>query len=207
MKGVFKTAIFWPLTLVAVLLFAHIASQDLVGPKVDAYTTSELASFSRLLSAPLSLPAAMASGGAGISTSSLPLSIEPIGAVATADETALLSGATPLSSLKPIGPGIRTYIVRRGDAIASIAKRFGVSTGTIIWANSGISDPLRVGTRLNLLPVSGIIYSVQTGDTLASIASRFGVDQGLIQRYNADWQKIIASGTGALVLPYVTPTN
>ncbi len=205
MKGVFKTAVFWPLTLVAVLLVAHIASQNLAGPKVDAYTASELASFSRLFSAPLSLPAAMASGGAGIANSSSPEAFDPAGAVTTADETALLSGASPLSSLKSIGPGVRTYLVRRGDTVAAIAKRFGVSTGTIAWANPGASDPPKVGSRLTLLPVSGTLYNVQPGDSLASIASRFGVDQGLIRRYNADWQKIIASGQGVLVLPYVTP--
>lgn len=45
--------------------------------------------------------------------------------------------------------GTTTYVVRRGDTLTAIAKRFGVSVAAIMRAN-GIRDPGRIitGTRL-----------------------------------------------------------
>jgi LysM repeat protein len=77
------------------------------------------------------------------------------------------------------------YIVRRGDTLFSIARRFGTTIGAIAQAN-GLSNPryIRAGQRL-VIPsacpayapppaVSGAtVYIVRRGDTLYSIARRY----------------------------------
>ncbi|TEU10432.1 MAG: LysM peptidoglycan-binding domain-containing protein [Anaerolineales bacterium] len=77
------------------------------------------------------------------------------------------------------------YVVRRGDTLFSIARRFGTTIGAIAQAN-GLSNPryIRAGQRL-IIPgacpayapppaVSGAtVYIVRPGDTLYSIARRY----------------------------------
>ena len=75
---------------------------------------------------------------------------------------------------------IVTYTVERGDTLATIAQKFGISEDTIRWENNLSSDDLSIGNTLQILPVSGIAYKVQSGDTIYSIA----------KKYNTDAQKI-----------------
>ncbi|MFN2292150.1 MAG: LysM peptidoglycan-binding domain-containing protein [Anaerolineae bacterium] len=83
-------------------------------------------------------------------------------------------------------PASCTYVVRRGDTLYSIARRFGVSLATLIQLNH-IANPslIYVGQRLTIpgcgsvpppppAPI-GFWYTVRAGDTLYSIACRFGV--------------------------------
>jgi LysM repeat protein len=83
----------------------------------------------------------------------------------------------------PPPPGGGTYVVQRGDTLAGIAYRYGVSVTDIVRAN-GIANPNRIYPGQRLLipgssgtppapPSSGTYYTVQRGDTLAKIAARF----------------------------------
>jgi len=83
-------------------------------------------------------------------------------------------------SLKPRDK-ILTYTVERGDTLANIADKFGISENTIRWENNLTSDTLSIGQSLQILPVSGISYKVQSGDTVYTIA----------KKYNTDPQKIV----------------
>ena len=69
--------------------------------------------------------------------------------------------------------------------MSSIAKSFGISVNTILWAN-GISNPraLKTGDQLIILPVSGVKHVVKKGDTVVSIAKKYraGIDD--ILQYN-----------------------
>ncbi len=67
----------------------------------------------------------------------------------------------------------KTYIVKRGDTLASIAKKFNVSIDTIKWANNLKSDFLKVGQKLRIPPGSGVLHRVKKGDTIASIAKKY----------------------------------
>ena len=82
-------------------------------------------------------------------------------------------------SLKPRDK-IITYTVERGDTLATIAQKFGISEDTIRWQNGLKNDDLSIGDTLDILPVSGIAYKVQSGDTIYTIA----------KKYNTDAQKI-----------------
>ncbi len=111
--------------------------------------------------------------------------------IALAKDEELNTGAIP----EQRGPV--DYEVEPGDTISEIAARFGISNETILWANDLKSaDLVKMGQKLLILPVSGIIYSVVKGDTLLSIASRYGVDTEEIVGYpgnrigNADSLKI-----------------
>lgn len=120
--------------------------------------------------------------------------------------------ATPSA---PHGAFTRTktedYIVREGDTISSIAERFGVSAGTILWENKlGPYDVIRPGRKLVILPVSGVSYTIGKGETLEQIAKKFNVELERITEFNEE----VASGkrlaVGAVLIipggrPFVAP--
>jgi len=63
------------------------------------------------------------------------------------------------------------YIVQKEDTFATIAKKFGISIQTILWANNlSEKSEIHAGQKLIILPISGILYQVKEGDTLDEIA-------------------------------------
>ncbi len=68
------------------------------------------------------------------------------------------------------------YKVLGGDTIASIGKKFGVSTQTIKWANDLKSDTIKPGETLKVPPGSGVVHKVVSGDTIYTIAKKYKVD-------------------------------
>jgi murein DD-endopeptidase MepM/ murein hydrolase activator NlpD len=80
---------------------------------------------------------------------------------------------------------IKSYTVETDDTISGVAKKFGVSTNTIIWANNlNRSSALKVGQNLVILPISGVQHKVTSGDTLQSIAKKYNGDVDEIVSYN-----------------------
>ena len=82
--------------------------------------------------------------------------------------------------------GFQTYVVKSGDSLKKIAAGFGLSYLTIYWANaSRLPDPssIRVGLKLLIPPVDGVLVTVKAKDTLS----------GLAARYHSTVQKIIAA--------------
>lgn len=76
------------------------------------------------------------------------------------------------------------HIVRAGDTLFSIAGRYGIPVGKLIFDN-GINEDIgiAVGQALIIL-IPDTVYTAQRGDTLFSIASRFGVTVSLLLRNN-----------------------
>lgn len=80
---------------------------------------------------------------------------------------------------------ISVYVVKEGDTLSQIAKMFGVSQNTILWANDIKSANLiQPGTILNILPISGVRHTVVKGDTIASLAKKYKGDESEIVAYN-----------------------
>lgn len=91
----------------------------------------------------------------------------------------------------------KEYVMRRGDTLGKIARKFGVSVYGLKTANN-ISNPrrLRVGKRLiipfgpdeqvrHLVADSGTqTYRIRSGDTLSAIAKRFGMSLKRLQALN-----------------------
>lgn len=66
------------------------------------------------------------------------------------------------------------YVVESGDTLSSIAKKFGISLETILWANDLTSKSIiKIGQKLIISPVSGVIHHVKNGDTLGEIAKTY----------------------------------
>jgi len=87
----------------------------------------------------------------------------------------------------PRAPRTRTetYVVQENDTISTIAHRFGVNIGTILW-NNNLSERqyIRPGDSLKIPPVSGILAVVKKGDTLTKIAARYDADAQEIMNFN-----------------------
>lgn len=115
----------------------------------------------------------------------------PVGAMASKR-----SQEAPVSSKRG-----KSYIVRRGDNLGAIARRYGVSIQDIKDWNQLPDSRLRVGQRLRLqsgaqnsessvsvskstVKSSGKKYTVQSGDSYYSIASSLGVDMADLMALN-----------------------
>ncbi|PIP32653.1 hypothetical protein COV53_05435 [Candidatus Gottesmanbacteria bacterium CG11_big_fil_rev_8_21_14_0_20_37_11] len=73
------------------------------------------------------------------------------------------------------------YEVNKGDTLASISDKFGISVDTIKWANSLKTDKLLPAQILRIPPVTGIVHKVSPGDSVYSVA----------KKYKSDAQKIV----------------
>lgn len=108
--------------------------------------------------------------------------------VAIVDDTALAAVGDETGAFFDPGQSgtgaISVYVVREDDTVAGIAKMFGVSANTIMWANDLKSKTLRVGQELVILPISGVKHTVKSGDTLQSIARKYKADLDDILSYN-----------------------
>ena len=112
------------------------------------------------------------------------------GDITVVGDSALLSDTGPIGTHVDIpdqignNGQISLYIVRSGDSLSQIAKMFGVSVNTIIWANDIKGGIIAPGQRLVILPVSGIQHTVKKGDTVGSIAKKYKTDIGEILTFN-----------------------
>lgn len=62
------------------------------------------------------------------------------------------------------------YAVEPGDTLETIATDFNISLNTLLWANElSKNSQIKVGQKLVILPVSGVIYFVKSGDTLSEV--------------------------------------
>lgn len=90
----------------------------------------------------------------------------------------------------PVTHGGRTYCVRTGDTIISVAKKHGVSTPALIELNSLRGrTALTPGQILSLpeknIPAPPAGHTVAAGDTLESIARQHGTSIAALQKANA----------------------
>jgi LysM repeat protein len=115
-----------------------------------------------------------------------PVKMQP--KLAIVDNTALTSDGDITQTYLDSGVSgtgeISVYIVRKGDTLASIAKMFGVSTNTILWANNIKGNKVSEGDELVILPITGVKHTVKKGDTIKSIAAKYKADLDDILAYN-----------------------
>lgn len=112
------------------------------------------------------------------------------GDITVVDDSAFISDAGPSGTMADIESNSRQgkvslYVVHSGDTVAQIAKMFGVTVNTILWANDlhrGAS--LRDGQHLVILPVNGIQHTVKKGDTLKGLAKKYKGDVDEIIDFN-----------------------
>lgn len=81
---------------------------------------------------------------------------------------------------------IETYVVQDNDTVGSIARRFGVNIGTILW-NNKLSERqyIRPGDELIIPPMSGLIVTIKAGDTISKLAGKYDANASEILAANA----------------------
>ncbi len=146
-----------------------------------------------LLRAVLNIDPNPAKGGGGITIvegSSLLPDSGPSGTIANIEENSNSSGEISL------------YVVRDGDSISQIAKMFGVTSNTIVWANDIKSRSIiRKGQTLVILPVSGVRHTVRKGETLKKIAKKYKGDFGEIIKFNGFSENTILAVGDVVIIP------
>ncbi len=78
------------------------------------------------------------------------------------------------------------YTVQAGDTPLAIAERFGLKGTSLLWANPALADNpdfLRIGQKLNVLPVDGAHHIVTRGESVKSIATTYKVEPSVITGY------------------------
>jgi murein DD-endopeptidase MepM/ murein hydrolase activator NlpD len=102
------------------------------------------------------------------------------------------------------GQGVfSTYVVAAGDTLGAIAARFDISQTTLYWANNkSLPDPasIRIGQRLIIPPVDGLVVVVSPNDTIDSLATKYSVDsQEIVDANNLSGPNIVTGET--LLIP------
>ncbi len=77
------------------------------------------------------------------------------------------------------------HVVSAGESISTIAASYGVTAATVLSAND-LSETtyIKPGDKLEIPPVSGVLYTVKPGDTLGVIAKTYKGDLDQIMEYN-----------------------
>jgi LysM repeat protein len=101
--------------------------------------------------------------------------------------------APPAGVVTPAG-GALTHVVRAGESLGGVARRYGVPMQQIVDANGLSNQVIYVGQQLRLVPIAGpaapaaptgaVTHTVAAGQTLSSIAARYGVTPRAIQDHN-----------------------
>jgi len=84
-------------------------------------------------------------------------------------------------------PAVRAYVVRRGDTVQSVAKRFDLTTLGLVSANPNLKslDRLEVGSTLYIPTAEpGLLVRLGRGETIQDLAKRFGLSVSEIARAN-----------------------
>lgn len=92
--------------------------------------------------------------------------------ITAADDTVLAKPQVVNSAVRSCRD-VKNYVVKAGDSVNSIAVIFGITSDSIRWSNSLISDNLTVGRTLLVPTVTGVVYTVRAGDTVEKIAEKY----------------------------------
>lgn len=100
---------------------------------------------------------------------------------------------------------VNEYITTSADTIPSIADRFVISADTVRWANNITGDLVAPGTKLKILPITGVLVIAKDGDTPKKIAETTNASAEEIALFNdIDLNSNIAGGT-QIIVPNGTP--
>lgn len=99
---------------------------------------------------------------------------------------------------------VETYTVQEGDTIGTIAQKYGINVGSILWNNNMTERQyIRPGDSLRIPPASGLLVKTKRGDTVIKLAANYDADEADIIAANrlgdgglpADTEIFIPGGT------------
>jgi surface antigen len=123
---------------------------------------------------------------------------------ASADETIVAKPQIVSTGVKT-SKDIKTYVVKDGDTISSIAQAFGVTSDSIRWSNSLTGERVSAGKSLTIPPINGIVYTVKSGDTLDTLAQKYNANKDQIAEFNDTELTGIKNGQKILIPNGVQP--
>jgi len=99
----------------------------------------------------------------------------------------------PQSSIQNVCPDANSYIIKKGDTLYNISKKFNISLDDLIEANPGVNSKIILPGQIICIPLAtppvkcpiGILpYVVRSGDTFYSIARTFKTTVKLLMLAN-----------------------
>ena len=102
----------------------------------------------------------------------------------------------------PAGEGV-THIVRPGENLSSISKRYGTTVAAVQRANGLRGSLIRAGQRLFIVPAAAataasggeeVTHVVRRGENLSTISQRYGTTVAAVQRANGMRGSVIRPG-------------
>lgn len=99
----------------------------------------------------------------------------------------VLTASTPpdAQELLEEGADVAVYLVEEGDSVSGIAKKFGITVNTILWANDIENASLiQPGDKIFILPVAGLKHVAKDGENVKSIAKKYKADEAEIIAFN-----------------------
>lgn len=99
----------------------------------------------------------------------------------------------------------RLHVVKEGESLEGLAKRYDIAADTIRWANDlkGVST-IHPGDELTILPVDGVLHTVSRGQTLSRIAQLYDISLQEIRDQNELKSEFILAGQ-QLIIPGARP--
>lgn len=92
------------------------------------------------------------------------------------------------STLMAVGQSQRliVHVTVPGETVSAVAERYGITANTIRWANGldASVEELAPGTRLTILPVSGVLHVVRAGETVDDVAARYASVAAAVRSVN-----------------------
>ena len=94
-------------------------------------------------------------------------------------------GATVTTASAIAGTRPSTHVVRKGETLSLIARRYGVSLSSLLAANQlADADRIAVGQRLDIPAAERRTHVVRSGETISSIARLYGTTVQAIKATN-----------------------
>ncbi|NCC70623.1 LysM peptidoglycan-binding domain-containing protein [bacterium] len=82
-------------------------------------------------------------------------------------------------------PSKKTYVVKEGDTLSEIASNFNISLKTLLYENEMTSSSvIKPGSKLTILPFTGVSHIVKYGDTLNGLAYKYDISVSEIKKNN-----------------------
>lgn len=111
----------------------------------------------------------------------------------------------PKPAESPKKPTVLVHTVQSGETLWDIAQAYGITVDSIVSSND-LSNPnrLRVGQKLEILTVKGVLHEVSAGESLWEIAQRYKVSIDEIAEVNSISDPSRIQPNTKLVIPGAT---